>query len=540
MPTFELTGPDGGTYHVDAPDEHAAVAAFSDFHGSQSAPAQAPDTLTDVAKSVGSGLVHSAISTLGAPGDLGTLAQKVGDMLPSIPQGFSKVSDFLKDESAKSAKYYGASGDLPGSYVPPTTQQLESSTTGPEYKPQTGAGEVAQRISEFAPGVIGGPESLATRVLTRAVAPALGSEAAGKLTEGTALQPYAEVAGALAGGAGASAGLNKFNSLVAASKAAKAVPTTEALKDAARSGYDHPDVAAVKIQPQAASDLGATIENDLVQQGFRPRAGQGGLVFDTIRELKNAPGPVSVQDIDSVRKALGQVGKSGIPTADSVAAKAAITHIDDFLPNLKQSDLIAGDAAKATQILQDARGNWAAAKRSDMLNSKIDAAELQAASANSGHNLENALRQRVRSILTSPKLSRGLSDDERNALESFVRGTVTSNVIRHVGNVLGGGGGLGHLLTAGAGAVTAGVPGAILGPMAGTALKAFSNASAGQKIRALDTMLRSRSPLALQAAQQMPRQLISLLPKQSAAILASMAAQSAASQQQQQPIQQPR
>lgn len=41
MATFELTGPDGGTYHVDAPDEHAAIAAFSAFHGANSPAASA-------------------------------------------------------------------------------------------------------------------------------------------------------------------------------------------------------------------------------------------------------------------------------------------------------------------------------------------------------------------------------------------------------------------------------------------------------------------------------------------------------------------
>ena len=46
---------------------------------------------------------------------------------------------------------------------------------------------------------------------------------------------------------------------------------------------------------------------------------------------------MSVADIDFVRKALGQVGNSGIPTADSVAANKAIAHLDDFLPNLNFS-----------------------------------------------------------------------------------------------------------------------------------------------------------------------------------------------------------
>lgn len=42
MATFEMTGPDGGTYHVEAPDEHAAIAAFSAFHGAGAATASAP------------------------------------------------------------------------------------------------------------------------------------------------------------------------------------------------------------------------------------------------------------------------------------------------------------------------------------------------------------------------------------------------------------------------------------------------------------------------------------------------------------------
>ncbi len=41
MATFELTAPDGGTYHVDAPDEHAAVAALGQMIGGSKAPAAA-------------------------------------------------------------------------------------------------------------------------------------------------------------------------------------------------------------------------------------------------------------------------------------------------------------------------------------------------------------------------------------------------------------------------------------------------------------------------------------------------------------------
>jgi hypothetical protein len=46
---------------------------------------------------------------------------------------------------------------------------------------------------------------------SRVAAPALASEGAGALTEGTAAEPYARVAGALVGGAGASKAMNAMS-----------------------------------------------------------------------------------------------------------------------------------------------------------------------------------------------------------------------------------------------------------------------------------------------------------------------------------------
>jgi hypothetical protein len=493
MPTFDFTSPEGKRYSVQGPEGATPEQAFqilqTQIGGKTAEPDNNTSTLGDMAKSAGIGLLKGAIG------------------LAALP--------------AEAAGFLGGTGSTANQDI----QKGIESYTGPLYEPKTTAGRYAETAGEFAPAAIGGPEALVPRLVSRVAAPAIASETAGELTKGTAAEPYARMGGALLGGYGAVGAANKLEEMSAARQAADAVPSAPELKAAARAGYDHPDVAAVRIAPQAVSDLGTTIENDLVSQGFRARPGQGGAALDTVRELQNAPGPVSVADIDSVRKALGQVGKSGIPTADSVAANKAIAHLDDFLPNLNQSDLLAGDATQANQIMQDARGNWAAAKRSDMLNTKIDSAELQAASANSGHNLENALRQRMRSVLTSPKLSRGLSSDERTAIEGFVKGGPVTNVVRHIGNYLGGGGGLGHLITTGAGAAVAGLPGAIAAPAAGLALRAFSNMNAASKVRALDTLLRSRSPEALRIAQQLPPQIVRSLPKQSAAILAAMSAQ---------------
>jgi hypothetical protein len=543
MAAFTFNSPEGKSYTVQGPDGATPEQAFQILQQHLGTADAAPSTLEDAAKSVGAGLANATAGTFGALGDLRNLASSGIDAAGSeLGVSPDKVQAF-KDMIAKAAKLTPVTRTIADA---PTSRDIINSApdpiVSPDYQPQTTLGSYLKTGAEFAPALVdpemAGPTALKTagNVARRVVLPALASETAGQVTKGTAAEPYARAAAAF--GTGALDGM--LPALKGAPKAA--VPTADELKAAARAWYNHPDVAAVQIKPQAVDDLATTIENDLVKQGFRPRAGQGGSVFDTINELRGAPGPVSVQDLDSVRKALGQVGKSGIPTPDSAAARAAIEHLDNFLPNLKQPDLLAGDAGAANQILQDARGNWAAAKRSDVLNDKIDAAELQAASANSGHNVENALRQKVRAILTSPRLSRGLSDDERSALEGFVRGNVTDNIIRHIGNVLGGGGGIGHLLSAGAGAVAAGTPGAIIGPMVGSALKAFGNATAGRRVRELDALLRSRSPEAARVAQQMagqmPPQLLRLLPMTSAARLAALGAHPALMAPQQQMINQ--
>jgi hypothetical protein len=187
-------------------EQHSTVDQIANSLGS------APQsTAADVAKSGGIGLVKGGIGLVGMAGDLAEIAKKgadwVGGKLPSVPSPapdstLGRLSQFLRDESAKSANLPAAqgSGDLPGSYQPPTGAQIQKSVegvTGDFYKPKTIAGEYAQTVGEFAPALIGGPESLLAKAATRVALPAAVSETAGQLTKGTAAEPYARVAGAL-------------------------------------------------------------------------------------------------------------------------------------------------------------------------------------------------------------------------------------------------------------------------------------------------------------------------------------------------------
>lgn len=149
----------------------------------------------DALNSAESGLANATVGTAGALGDMRDIAGRGVDALsgklgfePGAVRGaISKAADFTPFGLINAA---------------PTTQQVKDFANDPlvpyDYKPQYLTGDIAKKVGEFSPGLafgggVGG-------VVRNVIGPAIGSLAAGKLTEGTAAQPYAEVAGALLGG----------------------------------------------------------------------------------------------------------------------------------------------------------------------------------------------------------------------------------------------------------------------------------------------------------------------------------------------------
>lgn len=143
-------------------------------------PVSAGEMAADVAKSAGIGLVQGGLGLATLPGNLEALgraginagARLVGVEAPVNPDTF--LPNY--NDAKKRVEGY----------------------TGKFYEPKTTVGKYARTIGEFAPGAIGGG-GLAARA-ARVALPAVGSEAAGQITEGTAAEPFARVAGAIAGG----------------------------------------------------------------------------------------------------------------------------------------------------------------------------------------------------------------------------------------------------------------------------------------------------------------------------------------------------
>lgn len=298
-----------------------------------------------------------------------------------------------------------------------------------------------------------------------------------------------------------------FPDAAAAAPALRAVggiPSAEALKTAAQSGYDAVRNMGVQYAPdavqQAANAARANLERDGVLDNLAPNT------FQVLHGLANPPAGAVAADsagLEAARRAFGNVGKNFNNPTDQMAASRAQDALDAFVQNPPEGAVMAGPGPAAGQALADARANYAAAKRSDQLHGLEDNADRRAAATNSGLNLDNTIRSRVAGLLGSPKARAGFTSDEIALLEQVVSGTPTRNAVRFVGNLLGGGGGLGAVVSGGIGATAGehfgGLPGLVVGagmPALGVGAKVVANALTRRALQAADEAVRSRAPLA--------------------------------------------
>ncbi len=322
-------------------------------------------------------------------------------------------------------------------------------------------------------------------------------------------------------------------------------PTAQELKDVGGAGFDTAREMGVKYRAGGVADVAAKIRADLEKGGTFAEDAAGsfpklnrlstvpeGELSGKVKTILAGPGYHIAEDIrepafstfenlHSARKAFGRVaGDYARTNEDRMAATAAIKQIDAFLEKPGAENVLAGPAAALSPVFKDAKGNIAAAERSNDITGALDRAytgildraELRAGSTASGRNLDNTLRQRTERILASPKEIRGFSEPEIAAMERIVEGGAVKNTARNIGNSFGGGGGLGALAAittgAGFGAAGGGIPGAVagalVGPGIGIAARQTANQLSKREVLALDEMIRKRSPLFLERQAAAP------------------------------------
>lgn len=180
---FSVQGPDGKIYQIEGPEDATDEELVGQARQAADAEAQNYNYGEDVAKSAGIGVAQGAIGLATLPGNVEALGRA----------GINAVGGLLGSEGP-----VVDSGTLLPNYN--DVKGLIETKTGEFYKPKSRLGKFARTIGEFGAGggVLGRGLSAGARLANTAV-PAVISETAGQLTEGSALEPWARMAGGVAG-----------------------------------------------------------------------------------------------------------------------------------------------------------------------------------------------------------------------------------------------------------------------------------------------------------------------------------------------------
>lgn len=302
-------------------------------------------------------------------------------------------------------------------------------------------------------------------------------------------------------------------------------PSTEALLGTAKAQFKAGRESGVDYSASSVANLAKGIKAKLEQDGLLGKVAPR--THSILDELASPPeGAVApIANVDAARKAFRALARNFNQPEDQAAASRAMADIVDFMARSDAGDVVAGPAAAAAKLFSEGRGNYAAGKRAQTLTGEfggvIDRANLNASAANSGQNLDNSIRALVRGLLQDPKKRSGFNAEELGMLREVVEGTPGRNAARFTGNLLGGGGGLGTLVTGlgtgtAAGAALGGPGGALVGalaggaaPAAGVTAKQIANRLTANSLMEADKAVRMRSPLYEAMKREAPMEVIS-------------------------------
>lgn len=272
----------------------------------------------------------------------------------------------------------------------------------------------------------------------------------------------------LVGGAINRAGnaLNRGKVDRAAKRAAQGAPSTDDLLAQGARDYQAVDDLGVQIKPQSFDNARGRIVNALRSNtGFDELPGPGSLTPKTARVMqimdeasgamrKEPTAALPFRSLDQMRRQAGAAAGNVAEKADQQAGMQVIEGLDDFIGALGPNDVVAGDAKALGPAIEKARKTWATMSKSQKVDDAIEAAE------NYRYGFANGIKWQFKKILNNPKLARGFDDAEKRAMQRVLNGTIPEKALEIAGSGLTQ---VGGVVGAGLGAVSGGLPGAVVG-----------------------------------------------------------------------------
>ena len=301
-------------------------------------------------------------------------------------------------------------------------------------------------------------------------------------------------------------------------KATAKIPKAAELRQAASDMYDKLHSMGVTYAPHALGDLADKIQGATtdIPGNVDPEVNKSVLsvltnnVLPRLRDSAESGVGMSLKELDKMRQ--GVYDKIGDPAANTKdnrrLAWTIMNHMNDFVNTATDDmihvpgDMAAGAAQKAAVELQQAKQLFSRSAKTQQIEDIIKSAQLRAASAFSGGNINNTIRQRLRPLVdpTSPKVLRGATPEETAQINSVVKGTPVGNAARVVGAAAPSRGGLSLIGTAIAGHLN---PMLLAGSALAQGAKGIADSSTERGVQKLLNMVASGGSDGVLAARQL-------------------------------------
>jgi hypothetical protein len=159
--------------------------------------------------------------------------------------------------------------------------------------------------------------------------------------------------------------------------------------------------------------------------------------------------------------------------AEAHFGQAFMDAIDDFIEKAGPGQISGVTGETANWAIKTARQANTTLRKSETLQDALDRARFNAASSGSGGNIDNAIRQQLKTILTNPNKARGFTKAELEMIEKIIMSeNKLQNTLRLIGKLSPSGNGLMAALGLGA---TAANPLLAAAPAVGLVSKSLSD-----------------------------------------------------------------
>lgn len=210
------------------------------------------------------------------------------------------------------------------------------------------------------------------------------------------------------------------------------LPTAAETKALGHASYEAADRAGVIVKPDFVKGLASDIRGALADEGYTPNL--HGRVAAALGEIDNAAGQnVTLKGLDTMRKVARNVAQDQDPSTSRLGSMM-IDKIDEAVGSMNLGHVLTGNKTEGVKALQEARQLWRQGRMTETIDGLMERATNQAASSGTGGNLDNAIRQQFKGYLNS-KQGRFLTEDERDAFRTIIRGTDFQNMARLVGRL---------------------------------------------------------------------------------------------------------